>query len=42
MKKLLLDSLALCRDLILLRAAREVYVVLAAASAAGVVAGSLL
>tara|TARA_Y100000034_G_C6792801_1_gene355090 strand:- start:188 stop:316 length:129 start_codon:yes stop_codon:yes gene_type:complete len=42
MKKLLLDSLALCKDLVLLRAAREVYVVLAAALAAGLVAGPLL
>ena len=42
MKKLLLDSLALCKDLVLLRAAREIYIVMAAALAAGVVAGSLL
>ena len=39
MKELLQDSLALVRDLALLRAEREIYVVLAVAKAGAFVAG---
>jgi len=39
MKKLLLESLALGKDLLLLRAPRELYVLLAATNAAALVAG---
>ena len=39
MKKLLLDSLALGKSLLLLRAPRELYVLLAANSAAALVVG---
>jgi|3_EtaG_2_1085321.scaffolds.fasta_scaffold00057_66 type IV secretory pathway TrbD component len=46
MKQLLLDSLALGKDLLLLKGPREMYVLLvlngAAATAVGVVVGSLL
>jgi hypothetical protein len=42
MKKLLLDSLALGKALLLLRAPRELYILLAANSAAALLAGLVI
>jgi len=42
MKQLLLDSLNLSKDLLLLRAPRELYVLLAANSAAALVVGLIV